>query len=123
MACSGSLAEPETKRWQTERELSLSSFADNYMHEFWVERIGNTVRYWVRAGGQSPSFIGQHVCGAGEFGFGQATCVAILNDPIQLILNGEVFVPGYAVNKGSPNDDAWFPNQTMLVDWVVVEQI
>ncbi|MBM6404585.1 hypothetical protein JQN72_10070 [Phycicoccus sp. CSK15P-2] len=107
-----------TSDLSTKRHTFPSSFSAGSWYEWWIDRRGNSVYYYVRAGGAEPSFIGAHTCTSGPFNLSQAQCDAVLEDPVSVIINGNAF-------KGSagPDDSSWFPNQTMLVDWVTVEQL
>ncbi|MDQ3406472.1 MAG: hypothetical protein M3548_24275 [Actinomycetota bacterium] len=114
ISCSGSSLDPDP--WKTERDLNQGQFNQAVWHEWSVTRIGNVVRYYR----DNVQIGNDHICGLGEFGFTQGRCDAVLNDPWHFILQGEVFVnAGFGGHPG-PDPTAFFPTQTLLIDWVQV---
>jgi len=81
--------------------------------------VGNVVRYYV----DNVKVGNDHVCGSGEFGFTQGRCDAVLNDPWHLILQMDVFVKAGHGGHPGPDNDAYFPTQTLLIDWVEVTSL
>ncbi|HEY0639311.1 MAG TPA: hypothetical protein VGD67_16800 [Pseudonocardiaceae bacterium] len=123
MSCSGSLADPEWRRWETERDTGHGTFDDNHYYEWIVQREGNWVSYFVRPGGGPEIHIESHVCGVGEFGFTQSRCDLIMNDPFGLILQSEVFVAGGYGNHPGPEVNTYLDANWMHIDWVRISYL
>ena len=121
MSCSGTGSNP----WAMESAQLKVDFVPGSFYEWIVQREGNWVSYFVRAGGAEPSYIGSHVCGQGEFGFSQARCDEIMNDPFALIFQQEIFATnatGPDVTPG-PRATSHFGVQYLDVDWVQISYL
>lgn len=121
MSCSGVGGNP----WARESSQHKVNFTPGSFYEWIVQREGNWVSYYVRAGGGEPAHIGSHVCGQGAFGFSQARCDEIMNDPFALILQQEVFATnasGPDTTPG-PKNTSHFGVQYLDIDWVQISHL